>query len=124
MHPIESLANGVIDAFEERSVQCENGHYSINIHSDKTFHENYLKYKSWLKLTEVLDNESINANVRLEEFEEQYDFEEWLKVNWEEKSVYLAETAVLDKIAEEQKKINEKYRIKEVGMYLIVIKKI
>jgi len=104
--------NGVIDTFEERSVQCENGHYSIETYSDKTFNENFLKYKSWLKLSEVLDNESIKANDRLEELEGQYDYAE---------TEYLA---VTDKIAEEQMKLNEKYRIKEAGMYLIVIKKI
>ena len=32
--------------------------------------------------------------------------------------------AVTDKIEEEQMKLNEKYKIKEAGMYLIIIKKI
>lgn len=100
---------GKLEAFEERSVKCDNGQYSIVLYIDELFRENLLKLEKFEKEIKVFQDEYSQAETQLDKH---YNYERDGSDYYEDEITKLS-----DKLDNSVIKTRINYPIKDMGNY-------
>ena len=100
---------GKLEAFEERSVKCDNGQYSIVLYMDELFRENLLKLEKFEKDIKLFQDEYSQAETQLDKY---YNYERDGSDYYEDEITKLS-----DKLDNSVIKTRINYPIKDMGNY-------